>query len=179
MNNNISSLCDQFQGFLNMPDLFLGTQIFEIPSFETLNLEFLDYSLLDFNQLEKHKYLGKRAEYFMLAYLNQVNQYQPVYHSLQIQTDKSTTLGELDFLFFDKLNQEWTHLELVCKFYVFTGENETESIEQWIGPNLKDRLDYKIHKLKTHQLQICKQVETQQLLKSLNVDETQIKSQIC
>ena len=161
-----------------MPNLFLGSQIFDIPSFETPILKPLDYTILDLRQLEKHKYLGKRAEYFMLAYLSQVNQYKPVFHSLQVHSDKST-LGELDFLFYDNTKKEWIHLELVCKFYVFTGENDTDNLEDWIGPNLKDRLDKKIDKLKTHQLQICQRLETQRLLKSLGIDASQVKSQIC
>ena len=176
---NKNKFHNQFQGFLKMPNLFSGSQIFDIPSFETPILKPLDDSILDLQQLKKHKYLGKRAEYFMLAYLNQFNHYQPVYHSLQIQTDKSTTLGELDFLFFDETRKEWIHLELVCKFYVFTDESETDNLEDWIGPNLKDRLGFKIQKLKTHQLQICKQDEAQQLLKTLNIDAIKVKSQIC
>lgn len=161
-----------------MPNLFLNTEIFSIPSFVTDDIENLNFDSIDFKGLDKHKYLGKRAEYFMKAYLEQSDNFQPVYHSLQIQEEK-TTLGELDFLFFDQSKQEWIHLELICKFYVFTGEDAVAQIQNWIGPNLKDRLDKKIHKLKAHQLQICQKPQAQQLFKELDIDVTQIKTKIC
>lgn len=161
-----------------MPNLFLNADVFSYPSFETKGIQNLNLESIDFIGLERQKYLGKRAEFFMRAYLEKHPNFDPVYHSLQVQ-DEKITLGELDFLFFDKAEKEWIHLELVCKFYIFTGENKLNGLEHWIGPNLKDRLDKKIQKLKTHQLQICKRFETQKLLKSLEIDPLKVKSKIC
>lgn len=161
-----------------MPNLFSNSQVFSIPSFETNDFKTIEFDDIDFKALNKHKYLGKRAEYFMKAYLEQNKNYNPIYHSLQIQDDK-TTLGELDFLFYDHQENKWIHLELICKFYVFTGKENFNNLDNWIGPNLKDRLDYKIEKLKTHQLQICKKPQTQQLLKKLNIDIASVETKIC
>lgn len=161
-----------------MPNLFLDSKIFSCPSFETLELRNLDFKKIDFKTLDRHKYLGKRAEFFMKAYLDQNEIYHPIYHSLQIQDDINT-IGELDFLFFDHRKHKWIHLELICKFYVFTGDEAQIDLDAWIGPNLKDRLDYKVEKLKTHQLQICQRPEAQKLLNKLNIDWTTVETQIC
>ncbi len=172
------SLYNQFFGFLNMQNLFLNSDVFSSAPFETQDIDNIDYDSIDFKAIEKHKYLGKRAEYFIKAYLDQNKNYSPIYHSLQIQDDK-TTLGELDFLFFDNQENKWIHLELICKFYVFIGDEKNTDLEAWIGPNLKDRLDYKVEKLKTHQLQICQRQEAQKLFRKLNIDWTTVETQIC
>ncbi|RRO14387.1 DUF1853 family protein [Flavobacteriaceae bacterium 14752] len=172
------SFNDQFKGFINMPNLFLNSKVFSTSSFETQDILDIDFNSIDFEQLKKHKYLGKRAEYFIKTYLDQNKNYSPIYHSLQIQ-DNKTTLGELDFLFFDHQKNKWIHLELICKFYVFIGDEKKTDLEAWIGPNLKDRLDYKVEKLKTHQLQICQRPEAQKLLNKLNIDWTRVETQIC
>lgn len=171
-------LSNQFEGFLKMQNLFLNTACFLEESFETNNINNLGLNTNDINALQKQKYLGKRAEYFMKAYLDQNINYEPLYHSLQIQDD-SKTIGELDFLFYDKIKNNWCHLELICKFYVFTGNENQNNIDCWIGPNLKDRLDYKIQKLKNHQLKICQKQEAEKLFKELDVDQDKIKTKIC
>jgi len=105
----------------------------------------------------------------MKTYLEQNKNYHPIYHSLQIQNEKMT-LGELDFLFFDYRENKWIHLELICKFYVFTGNDNFNQFEHWVGPNLKDRLDFKVEKLNRHQLQICQRPEARELFNKLNID---------
>lgn len=172
------SVNNQFTGFLKIPNLFSKTKVFSVESFETSNYASCHVSHLDFKQLQKHKYLGKRAEFFMKSYLEQINNFHSVHHSLQVRDDK-ITLGELDFLFFDCNREKWIHLELICKFYVYRGNQNHTDIESWIGPNLKDRLDYKVHKLKTHQLKICKSQQAKRLIESLNIDAEQIETNIC
>ncbi len=159
-----------------MSNLFLNSNEFSTPSFETQIIKNINFNSIDLETLDKHKYLGKRAEFFMKAYLDQY--YHPIYHSLQIHNNK-LTLGELDFLFYDQQENKWIHLELICKFYVFTGNEDQSSLESWIGPNLKDRLDYKVEKLKTYQLQICSNPKTKVLLKNLNIDLEEIETKLC
>lgn len=175
-NNNI--LYNQLTGFLNMPNLLLNTNALAVESLDTLDHKTIDVNNVDLNALHKQKYLGKRAEYFMKVYLEQHKNVKDVYHSLQVQGENNT-LGELDFLFFDVEQNEWIHLELICKFYVFTGNENQNDIASWIGPNLKDRLDYKIHKLRSHQLKILERPETQKVLNEKNVDLKNIKTKIC
>jgi hypothetical protein len=141
----------QYQGFLNTPQLFSDFKVLGVETFQTK--EKVDISAIEnyAEELSKHKFLGKRAELFFLAYLNSSKRYSDVIHSFQINNEEKT-VGELDIVCFDQFKQQWIHIELVYKLYIFTGEDRYDDFTQWIGPNLKDRLDYKVEKLKSHQL---------------------------
>jgi hypothetical protein len=141
----------QYLGFLNTPQLFNDEKTLGVKPFKTD--EKVDISSIEkyAEAISKHKYLGKRAELFFLAYLEASTRYTDIIHSFQINTEEKT-IGELDFICFDQLQQKWIHIELVYKLYVFKGENQFDDFSQWIGPNLKDRLDHKVNKLITHQL---------------------------
>jgi hypothetical protein len=156
----------QYEGFLETPQLFKTPNSLEVEFFET-NQRVNINSISDrFEELSRQKYLGKRAELFLLQYLISSEQYSNIIHSFQIQ-DNEKTIGELDIVCFDNSRQKWIHIELVYKLYVFVGERNYDDFTQWIGPNLKDRLDYKMDKLMSHQLplgqhqQILNKIETE------------------
>jgi hypothetical protein len=163
----------QHQGFLKIPQLFNSSHPLNVENFETD--EQVDFSNVNDikTEIDRHKYLGKRAELYLLQYLKSAERYSEITHSLQIQ-DNTTTIGEVDVICYDKIQQKWIHIELVTKLYVFTGENNYDDFTQWIGPNLKDRLDYKVKKLKSHQLPLGKHHEVLKL-----IDTTEIKSYCC
>ncbi|WP_293269074.1 DUF1853 family protein [Neptunomonas sp.] len=64
-------------------------------------------------------------------------------------TGESRTLGELDCLYKNS-NGSCVHLELAIKFYLYTGDKN--SLDSFIGPGGKDRLDKKWKRLVEHQL---------------------------
>ncbi len=169
----IETLKRQYQGFLDTPQLIINKEILGADFFETKEkVEIL--SIKDsIEALSKNKYLGKRAELFFLAYLRASTRFTDIIHSFQINSEEKT-LGEVDFICFDQLKQRWIHIELVYKLYVFTGENQFDDLTFWIGPNLKDRLDYKINKLKSHQIPLG---EHPDVLNSIKSDD--IKSYCC
>lgn len=168
-----NQILKQYEGFLKTPQLFNTPKSLNAEIFET-HLDVDISSIEDItNELSKQKYLGKRAELFLLQYLISSERYSEISHSLQIQ-DNNTTIGEIDMICFDNLHQKWIHIELVYKLYVFIGEDNYDDFTQWIGPNLKDRLDYKMDKLMTHQLPIGGH---QQVLEKIGADE--IESYCC
>lgn len=162
-------LVKQYQGFLNTPQLFIDSKVLGVKPFytkEKVNLSVIeDYTL----ELSKHKYLGKRAEIFLLAFLNSSNRYSNIIHSFQIHTEQKT-IGELDIVCFDTYNDKWIHIELVYKLYVYTGESQFEDFSYWIGPNLKDRLDFKVKKLKSHQLPLGQHTEILNKINSADIE---------
>lgn len=189
--NSEPQILNQYEGFLKTPQLFITGSCLDAEVFYTddpVDLRLSDDIIIE---LQRHKYLGKRAEFFLLQYLKSTERYSKITHSLQIQDD-TTTIGEVDVICFDNLSQKWIHIELVYKLYVFFGEEDYDDFSQWIGSNLKDRLDYKIEKLKSHQLPMGQHSDILNKIKSndivsyccfkaklfLNSKQEQFKSQL-
>ncbi len=171
-------LSNQYLGFTQMPTIFLDEKLLLTKQFDTNSQNAMLLTSSDVALINKHIYLGKRAEYFMLNYLRQQEQFSNVMHSIQIQDDK-TTLGEIDFLFFDETNQKWIHLELVTKFYIYNSGEIVENYRHWIGPNLKDKFEYKLKKLKHHQLQLLNLPEAKTKLNELEIDVKSVLTKVC
>jgi hypothetical protein len=167
------NILKQYAGFLSTPQIFKTTNTLKAKIFQTL--EVVDFTEIEglIHELSRQKYLGKRAELFLLQYLKSSGRYNQITHSLQIRND-STTLGEVDVICFDNKRQKWIHIELVYKLYVFVGESDYDDFTQWIGPNLKDRLAYKIEKLKSHQLPLGQHPKILE-----KIGESQLESYCC
>lgn len=78
------------------------------------------------------------------------------------------TLGELDFIVRNPLNQRVEHHEIAVKFYLGY-HNENQQAPLWYGPNSRDRLDLKTHRLLTHQSRLTDRPETRELLSSMHI----------
>jgi len=150
-----AKIVKQYKGFLKTPQLFNTEDVLGVKLFRTDEKAYPSAIESLSDELSKHKYLGKRAEYFLLQYLKSSERYSEIFHSIQIN-DGTATIGEVDVICFDNFHQKWIHIELVYKLYVFVGDLDYDDFTQWIGPNLKDRLDYKIDKLISHQLPMGK-----------------------
>ena len=124
------------------------------------------------------KMLGKQAEYCFESYLIASKRYQLLASNIQIQGTKQT-LGEVDFLVFDKEVDKVLHIELACKFYVFDPELKSTATEGWIGPNRKDSLNDKLNKLVKSQFPLLQAEETSLKLKEFGIDTASVKSQLC
>lgn len=122
--------------------------------------------------------LGKQAEACFKYYLDHSNRYSLLASNIQIQ-GKTETLGELDYLVFDKLKKVNIHIELACKFYLYDPSIKGAIEKKWIGPNRKDTLIEKMDKLRTKQYPLLFKSETETKLKTLNVDVDSVKQQLC
>jgi hypothetical protein len=70
--------------------------------------------------------------------------YEIVAEEVQLQSGK-TTIGAIDFLL--RHEDAIEHWEVALKFYLLKGG-------QWYGPDSRDRLDKKLHRMLTHQLKM-------------------------
>ncbi|UBZ06631.1 DUF1853 family protein [Salegentibacter mishustinae] len=168
----------QFEGFLNTPALwknyFQEIQQFELPE---INDPLQKPIAEDLPSLSTNFVMGKRVERFFEWLIRQNQGYKLLAENMQISRNK-ITLGELDFLLKDLINQQVYHVEMVYKFYVydpsFTAENQ-----RWIGPNRKDTLLLKTKKLKEKQFPLLFKPETKELLSSLNLNAEEVIQQSC
>ncbi|GGE17779.1 DUF1853 family protein [Psychroflexus salis] len=170
---------EQCIGFLKTPDVLLNKQLLPYPNLEVkINPgENVQVSYETIQELQKQQYLGKRVELFFKEWLEKQQESKCLAFSLQIIKDK-LTLGEFDFLW--KKGNHYLHTELVYKQYIFIrnlGENE---LENWVGPNKKDFLHWKLKKLKERQFPLLYQASTEKILKEkLNLKSTDFQQNIC
>lgn len=78
------------------------------------------------------------------------------------------TLGELDFIVRNPVDQVVEHHEIAVKFYLGHRDSD-QTAPRWYGPNSKDRLDLKTARLISHQSRLTEKPETRALLHSLNI----------
>ncbi|WP_072680270.1 DUF1853 family protein [Arcobacter sp. LA11] len=171
MNNK--NLKEQFLGFYNTPSLFID-DIYGITNFE---FDEIDISSLDFTKLvitEKVP-LGKRIERFFEFYIINSNRYELILKNIQVIVEKNT-IGEIDFVVFDKKNSEFLHVELVYKYYIYDKTFSSE-LNRYIGPNRNDTLIKKLTKLKNKQFPLLFKNETKKYLKDIDINN--IKQRLC
>jgi len=102
---------------------------------------------------QKDRRLGKHFETLWFYWLSHHPRYEVLAHNLQIIID-GETLGEIDFILFDKKDKQVLHWEMAVKFYL--GIGDTRQMCNWYGPNLRDRLDIKVNHLLNKQSMISK-----------------------
>ncbi|EMP56995.1 hypothetical protein MSNKSG1_03011 [Marinobacter santoriniensis NKSG1] len=79
----------------------------------------------------------------------------------QVQTE-GRTLGELDFVVFNRNENRIEHHEIAIKFYL--GVPGHDGPDRWYGPNARDRLDLKTDRLLNQQTRLTRRPETRHLL---------------
>jgi len=117
--------------------------------------------------------LGHRFETLLTYWFNSSERYDIICQNLQVQ-DTNRTLGEFDFIVKDKQTKQTQHWEVACKFYL--GIGDTNNIENWHGPMLKDRLAIKYERMQSRQSRLSKQVAAKKMLAEMN---THIDQHIC
>lgn len=122
---------------------------------------------------QKDRRLGKYFETLWYYWLRKHPRYEIIENNLQIIFD-GETLGEMDFILFDKKTGRTLHWELAVKFYL--GIGDTSQMSNWHGPNLRDRLDLKVEHLSHRQSIISKQPRVMQWLKQrgIQIDECRV-----
>lgn len=116
-------------------------------------------------------------ERFFSHYLKESDRYELLAENLQLIENK-VTIGELDFLIRDTTNQSIIHLEIACKFYIHRPKTPGHSLDQWIGPNRKDRLVDKLQKLRDRQFPLLNHPIAQEKLKNYNLEDQDIQQML-
>ncbi len=160
--------------FCNAPELDVSSETFSFKPFSVVSLA-AEISEVKF---PSEKLLGKQAEFLFEHVLNQSTAYQLLASNVQIHGEEET-LGELDYLVQDAKTEEVLHVELACKFYLLDKGLGSDLIQQWIGPNRKDRLIDKLEKLKSKQFPMLFAPETKAVLDSLAIAATHVEQQLC
>ncbi|EMI45138.1 DUF1853 family protein [Rhodopirellula sp. SWK7] len=93
--------------------------------------------------------VGHYFERLLLYWLKHIRRVDIVAHNLQIHSGERT-LGEIDFLYRDEQSQ-LVHLEAAVKFYLYQPDHAVLG-SHFIGPNVRDTFERKMHRLFLHQL---------------------------
>lgn len=96
--------------------------------------------------------------------------YQLIARNLAVR-EAGRTLGELDFLVRDRHSGVLQHWEVAVKF--FLGVRPGGDASAWIGPGLRDRLDLKLARLRTHQLRLCRIPSARAQLQAMGLETPQ------
>ncbi len=114
--------------------------------------------------------LGRRFEEILCFYFNNHPDWKLLAQNITIK-DNGITLGEIDFLLFQKSTGKYIHLESAVKFYLWDKE-------AWYGPQRKDRLDSKVDKLINKQTLWCNTIQGTQQLKSMGLNAAEFERAI-
>jgi len=109
-----------------------------------------ELSLLE--SISPHTALGRYAERLLAAWFTINPNYDLIDFNHQL-IENGTTVGEIDFLIWEKINKQAIHLEFALKFYL---EYQLNGKEYYIGPKGRDSLSGKTRKLVDHQLKLTK-----------------------
>jgi hypothetical protein len=161
----------QYEGFLSTPVLWSSDLIFGMKQFELPQQKISTYNGEESSKLR----LGKLVEQFVFHEFGQVDSLTILAQNIQIYKNK-ITIGELDCIL--KYLEEYIHLEIIYKFYLFDETCGETELEKWIGPNRNDSFVQKLTKLKTKQLPIFFHDETVNLLNKLNLEPSNFTQKI-
>ena len=162
---------EQFKGFYNTPSLFNNT----FYDLELFDIEDVDIENFDISNIEilQQLPLGKRVEYFFEAIIDFSSRYEKIIKNKQIIHNKET-LGEIDFILFDKKRDKYIHVEMQYKFYVYDDSFKNE-IDRYVGPNRSDTLLLKLEKLKNKQFPLLFNKDTKAYLEGIDLDNIEQK----
>lgn len=166
----MNNLKTQFLSYLKTPPLFK-----ELNGLNQIKLDINEIKDFDFTQLNitSKLTLGSRIERFFEFYMCQSKNYDLIKNNIQIIKNKET-LGELDFLLYDKKAKKYLHVEHVFKFYLYDDSIPNE-IDRYIGPNKNDTFAKKLEKLKNKQLPLLYKDETQEYLDGMDINSFEQK----
>ena len=125
--------------------------------------------------------LGVYFESLWHFFLAQDPEVELVAHNLPVTSD-GRTLGEFDCIYFCRRRQRHVHLELAVKFYLgWRDAPDKVSVSDWsdwLGPELRDRLDLKISHLLQRQIRLGEREPARQLLHKLGIHDLQREIEI-
>jgi hypothetical protein len=129
---------------LSCPTLTLGVKY-------QINNEWLEElrkhaSIPSYEAYNGNQRLGFYYQWLWLKIIKAHSNYELIAEEVQLQW-ANQTVGAIDFLVRNMINNELEHWEVAIKFYL-------EHQDNWIGPNAKDQLDKKINRMSDHQLKL-------------------------
>ncbi len=124
--------------------------------------------LIEFLERKNSHLLGKYFEALVEYSLIKSPDKKLIAANLQINSNKKT-LGELDFIYRDLVDNKIIHLETAGKFFI-AHYNKYNKIEL-LGPNPNDSFDKKIEKIKSSQISLASTKEGKSKLSKIGVKE--------
>jgi hypothetical protein len=123
------------------------------------------FELENFLLSEETNLVGKKFEALLKFWFSNSPWFELKASNVQLIRD-GRTIGEMDFIVFDKYSEELLHIEAACKYYYSRGGQSTWS--DWWGPNHADRLELKMEKFKA-QTKLSKTPEGKSALANLGI----------
>ncbi|MFC5076909.1 DUF1853 family protein [Vibrio thalassae] len=114
-----------------------------------------DLTTSDHSDYEGNPRLGFLYQELCRRQFEASHPYRVVAEELQLQQD-NRTIGAIDFVLENLTTQQIEHWEVAIKFYLLKDG-------YWYGPNAKDRLDKKLHRMLEHQLMMTRTAAFQSL----------------
>lgn len=108
-------------------------------------------AIKELKQVDHRTALGRYAERLLAAWFSINPHFELLAFNHQLIKDQ-LTIGEIDFLLWEKENKRAIHLEFALKYYLAFPENGKT---RYIGPKGRDTLEGKTKKLLEHQLKLC------------------------
>ena len=148
----------------------------DLPEAGVLDRALLASVVPDGYKLNFQQKLGHLYEDALECLLDASERLDRIASHLQIVNAAGVTLGELDFVLYDRLQQTHVHDELAVKFYLATQTNEG-----WMypGPDPRDNWQRKLDRMRTHQLLLSQRPEVRRLLKDrFSIDAVEVRQLI-
>lgn len=115
---------------------------------------------------QNNRRLGRYFENLYHFLLSDVLNWTVLLRNVPVRNEQGRTLGELDFVVRDPATGRLQHHEVAVKFYLAF---DTGYTTQWYGPNARDRLDLKTHRMLSHQSRMTERPETRTVLADHNL----------
>ncbi len=165
----------QLIGFQSNTYLKVVEELLGVPTFKLPQIKFTEADISRLVMQERLR-LGNRLERFFSFIIQESNQYELLAENIQISENK-ITLGELDFLIYDKKSKTVLHVELAGKLYLYDPDIKGE-LAKWIGPNRKDSLLQKTKKLREKQFPLLYSEQSKIALLNFNLPAVTIEQQV-
>ncbi len=113
-------------------------------------------ALMDFLAQRRSTRLGIYFEWLWRFFIESDPELELIAHNLPVR-EQGRTLGEFDILYRRRGEAQARHLELAVKYYLQyppPALSPLPSLAGWLGPGAEDRLDLKVHRLLTHQIEL-------------------------
>lgn len=162
-----------YRGLMQQSSLLEASNALDLKLLETSDWE--QYPMFS-ERFKRHK-IGRIAEEGLSYYFSVHPRYVLLSEQLVIRND-GETIGELDYVLWDRHLTRYLHVELACKFYLYEPAFGA-GLGGWVGPNRNDFLYEKLQRLKDHQLPIAKQHYSAKRLQALGVDIEMLAQKVC
>lgn len=160
-------------GFYRTQPLWLNDQ-FGIPQFVFPEVDSLRFSN---KTIPTNLRLGHQMETVFKELIERSTSYEMILHNIPLVREKRT-IGEIDFILRNLLQDQIIHVELTYKFYVID-TNISEPIHRLVGPNRRDMFFTKLEKIKNRQFSLLHEKEATDVLEAHQLTVENIEQQCC